>query len=44
MEDLTVTKSRYDFAPANAAMQRYIDGNLLAGHAAGRNAVGLIEA
>ena len=29
MEDLQVTSSVYDFKPARAAMQRYIDGNLL---------------
>jgi CubicO group peptidase (beta-lactamase class C family) len=31
MEDLTVTANGYDFKPAHAAMQRYVDGNLLAG-------------
>ena len=31
MEDLTVTAGDYDFKPARAAMQRYIDGNLLSG-------------
>src|SRR5450755_1105682 len=31
MEDLKVTANGYDFKPARAAMQRYIDGNLLAG-------------
>ena len=31
MEDLKVTASGYDFAPAHAAMQRYVDANLLAG-------------
>src|ERR1700682_3676199 len=31
MEDLQVTASGYDFKPARAAMQRYIDGNLLSG-------------
>jgi CubicO group peptidase (beta-lactamase class C family) len=31
MEDLTVTASAYDFKPAQAAMQRYIDNNLLSG-------------
>ena len=31
MEDLKVTASGYDFKPARAAMQRYIDGNLLSG-------------
>ncbi|WP_249135292.1 serine hydrolase domain-containing protein [Bradyrhizobium sp. AUGA SZCCT0222] len=31
MEDLTVTAKGYDFKPAQAAMQRYIDGNLLSG-------------
>ena len=31
MEDLTVTASAYDFKPARAAMQRYIDNNLLSG-------------
>ena len=31
MEDMTVTAKGYDFKPAHAAMQRYIDGNLLSG-------------
>ena len=31
MEDLKVTANGYDFAPAHAAMQRYVDGSLLAG-------------
>ena len=31
MEDLTVTASGYDFKPAHAAMQRYVDGNILSG-------------
>ena len=31
MEDLKVTATGYDFAPARAAMQRYIDNNLLSG-------------
>lgn len=31
MEDLTVTASGYDFKPAQAAMQRYIDNNLHSG-------------
>ena len=31
MQDMTVTASRHDFAPAHAAMKRYIDGNLLSG-------------
>jgi CubicO group peptidase (beta-lactamase class C family) len=31
MEDLTVTANGYDFKPAHAAMQRYVDGDLLAG-------------
>ena len=31
MEDLKVTASGYDFAPAHAAMRRYVDANLLAG-------------
>src|SRR3954453_6738599 len=31
MEDLTVTARGYDFAPAHAAMQRYVDGNILSG-------------
>jgi CubicO group peptidase (beta-lactamase class C family) len=31
MEDLTVTAKRYDFKPAQAAMQRYVDNNLLSG-------------
>ena len=31
MEDLKVTATGYDFAPARAAMQRYINDNLLSG-------------
>jgi CubicO group peptidase (beta-lactamase class C family) len=31
MEDMKVTASGYDFKPAHAAMQRYVDGNILAG-------------
>src|ERR1700741_438584 len=31
MEDMKVTASGYDFRPAHAAMQRYVDGNLLSG-------------
>jgi CubicO group peptidase (beta-lactamase class C family) len=31
MEDLKVTADGYDFAPAHAAMQRYVDGNILSG-------------
>ena len=31
MQDLTVTANGYDFKPAQAAMQRYVDGNLLSG-------------
>jgi len=31
MEDLKVTATGYDFAPTRAAMQRYIDNNLLSG-------------
>jgi hypothetical protein len=31
MEDLTVTAKGYDFGEAHAAMQRYVDGNLLSG-------------
>lgn len=31
MEDLKVTATGYDFKPARAAMQRYIDNNLLSG-------------
>ena len=31
MEDLKVTANGYDFKPAQAAMQRYVDGNLLSG-------------
>jgi CubicO group peptidase (beta-lactamase class C family) len=31
MEDMKVTATRYDFRPAHAAMQRYVDGNLLSG-------------
>src|SRR4051794_16708705 len=31
MQDMKVTASRYDFAPAHAAMKRYVDGNLLSG-------------
>jgi hypothetical protein len=31
MEDIKVTATGYDFRPAHAAMQRYVDGNLLSG-------------
>ena len=31
MEDMKVTASGYDFGPAHAAMQRYVDGNILSG-------------
>ena len=31
MEDMKVTAAGYDFRPAHAAMQRYVDGNLLSG-------------
>ena len=31
MEDLKVTAPGYDFKPAQAAMQRYVDNNLLSG-------------
>jgi CubicO group peptidase (beta-lactamase class C family) len=31
MEDIKVTAAGYDFRPAHAAMQRYVDGNLLSG-------------
>ena len=31
MEDLTVTATGYDFAPAHAAMRRYVDGEILSG-------------
>ena len=31
MEDLKVTATGYDFKPARAAMQRYVDNNLLSG-------------
>ena len=31
MEDLKVTANGYDFKPAQAAMHRYVDGNLLSG-------------
>ena len=31
MEDMKVTPAGYDFRPAHAAMQRYVDGNLLPG-------------
>ena len=31
MEDLKMTASGYDFGPAHAAMQRYVDGNILSG-------------
>src|SRR3954471_4555363 len=31
MEDMKVTTTGYDFRPAHAAMQRYVDGNLLPG-------------
>jgi CubicO group peptidase (beta-lactamase class C family) len=31
MEDMKITTTGYDFRPAHAAMQRYVDGNLLSG-------------
>src|SRR5215813_640408 len=31
MEGMKVTATEYDFRPAHAAMQRYVDGNLLSG-------------
>jgi CubicO group peptidase (beta-lactamase class C family) len=31
MEDMKVTATGYDFRPAHAAMQRYVDGNLFSG-------------
>jgi len=31
MEDMKVTATGYDFRPAHAAMQRYVDGNILSG-------------
>ena len=31
MENMKVTAAGYDFRPAHAAMQRYLDGNLLSG-------------
>ena len=31
MQDMKVTASGYDFKPAHAAMQRYVDGDILAG-------------
>jgi hypothetical protein len=31
MEEMKVTAGGYDFRPACAAMQRYVDGNVLAG-------------
>jgi CubicO group peptidase (beta-lactamase class C family) len=31
MEDMKVTAAGHDFRPAHAAMQRYVDGNLLSG-------------
>ena len=31
MEDMNIAASSYDFQPARAAMQRYVDGNVLAG-------------
>src|SRR3954447_7376386 len=31
MEDMKVTSTGHDFRPAHAAMQRYVDGNLLPG-------------
>src|SRR6476646_3645027 len=31
MEDMKVMASGYDFGPAHAAMQRYVDGNILSG-------------
>jgi CubicO group peptidase (beta-lactamase class C family) len=31
MQDMKVTAGGYDFAPAHAAMRRYVDGNILSG-------------
>ena len=31
MQDMKVTANGYDFAPAHAAMRRYVDGNILSG-------------
>jgi len=31
MEDMNVTATGYDFRPAHAAMQRYVDGEILPG-------------
>ena len=31
MEDMKVTAIGYDFRPAHAAMQRYVDGDILPG-------------
>ncbi len=31
MQDLKVTTKGYDFTEAHAAMQRYVDGNILSG-------------
>jgi hypothetical protein len=31
MEDLKVTAKGYDFGETHAAMQRYVDGNILSG-------------
>src|SRR6476620_9476998 len=31
MEDMKITATGYDFRPAHAAMQRYVDGNFLSG-------------
>jgi hypothetical protein len=31
MEEMKVAASGYDFRPAHAAMQRYVDGNCLSG-------------
>jgi hypothetical protein len=31
MEDMTVTAGAYNFRPVHAAMQRYVDGNVLPG-------------
>ena len=41
MEDLKVTASGYDFKQAQAAMQRYVDGNLLSGVSSAVSSVGI---
>jgi hypothetical protein len=45
MEDMKVIATGYDFRPAHAVMQRYVDGNILSGFSfavlVGRDLVGV---